>query len=57
MVKLAAQAVKAENPEVLRVLGGLSPIDPHFIKTLPRHGALEVMNAVAVHGFPLDWNL
>jgi beta-xylosidase len=57
MVKLAAQAVKAENPGILRVLGGISPIDPHFITTLQKQGALDDLNAVAVHGFPLDWNL
>lgn len=56
MIKLAAQAVKAENPKVLRVLGGISPIDPFFIQTLQRHGALEDLDAVALHGFPLDWN-
>jgi beta-xylosidase len=57
MVKVAAQAVKAEKPDVLRVLGGISPIDPYFIQTLQRQGALDDINAVAVHGFPLDWNL
>ena len=57
MVKLAAQAVKAENPGILRVLGGISPIDPQFIKRLEGHGALDDLNAIAVHGFPLDWNL
>jgi beta-xylosidase len=57
MLKVAAQAVKAEKPDILRVLGGISPIDPHFIQRLERHGALDEMNAVAVHGFPLDWNL
>lgn len=56
MVKLAAHAAKAEKPGILRVLGGISPIDPHFIKTLERHGALKDLDAVAVHGFPLDWN-
>ena len=56
MVKLAAEAVKAENPNVMRVLGGISPIDSFFIKTLERHGALDHLDAVAVHGFPLDWN-
>ena len=25
----AAQAIRAANPEVARVLGGISPIDPH----------------------------
>ncbi|GAA4414429.1 hypothetical protein GCM10023187_43920 [Nibrella viscosa] len=56
MVKLAAQAVKAENPGILRVLGGISPIDPFFIRTLQQHGALDELNTVAVYGFPLDWN-
>lgn len=56
MVKTAAIAVKAENPNILRVLGGISPIDPHFIRTLQQQGALADLNAVAVHGFPLDWN-
>jgi beta-xylosidase len=56
MVKMGAQAVKAERPQVLRVLGGISPIDPYFIQRLKDFGALEDLNAVAVHGFPLDWN-
>jgi beta-xylosidase len=38
------------------VLGGISPIDPSFISLLQRHGVLEHLDAVAVHGFPLDWN-
>lgn len=57
MVKLAAQAAKSENPGILRVLGGMSPIDPFFLQRLKLAGALDDMNAVAVHGFPLDWNL
>lgn len=57
MVKLAALACKAENPGILRVLGGISPIDPHFIKRMINAGVLENLDAVAVHGFPLDWNL
>lgn len=57
MVKTAAQAVKAERPNVLRVLGGISPIDPGFILRLQEFGVLEDLDAVAVHGFPLDWNL
>ncbi|MDQ3278563.1 MAG: beta-xylosidase, partial [Bacteroidota bacterium] len=57
MVKVAAQAVKAEKSEVLRVMGGISPIDPYFIQKLDGHGALQDIDAVAVHGFPLDWNL
>src|SRR5690606_6570542 len=56
MVKLAVQAVKAEKPDLLRVLGGMSPIDPFFIQRLKNFGTLDDMDAVAVHGFPLDWN-
>jgi beta-xylosidase len=56
MVRLAAQAVKAENPGITRVLGGISPIDPTFIQKLEGYGALTDINAVAIHGFPLDWN-
>lgn len=57
MVKLAAQAAKAEKPGILRVLGGISPIDPFFITRLDKQGVLNDLNAIAVHGFPLDWNL
>jgi beta-xylosidase len=56
MVKKAALAVKAERPDVTRVLGGISPIDSYFIERLDRMGTLENLDAVAVHGFPLDWN-
>jgi len=56
MVKAAATAVRAENPTLTRVLGGISPIDANFISTLARQGVLEHLDVVAVHGFPLDWN-
>jgi beta-xylosidase len=57
MTRLAGEAIAAENDQVTRVLGGMSPIDPAFIERLERHGALDHVDAVAVHGFPLDWNL
>jgi beta-xylosidase len=56
MVSTAAAAVQAEAPRVTRVLGGISPIDPAFVTNLQGQGALERMDAIAVHGFPLDWN-
>lgn len=56
MVQAAGSAVRAENPDVIRVLGGISPIDPAFIRKLDAHGALDYVDVVAVHGFPLDWN-
>ena len=56
MVKESAIAVHAENPKLKRVLGGISPIDPAFITRMHDKGALEHVDVVAVHGFPLDWN-
>ena len=56
MTKLAARRVRAMCPELCLVLGGISPIDPAFLRRMKDHGVLDVMDAVAVHGFPLDWN-
>ncbi|MBE7414328.1 MAG: beta-xylosidase [Deltaproteobacteria bacterium] len=56
MVKLASEAVSAEDGKVLKVLGGISPIDPGFIRNLKGKGVLDAVDVVAVHGFPLDWN-
>ncbi len=56
MVRKAAQAVKAENPRLLRALGGISPIDPDFIRNMRGQGVVDELDVVAVHGFPLDWN-
>ena len=52
----AARAIRAENPSLTRVLGGMSPIDPQFIANMAGQGVLGHLDAVAVHGFPLDWN-
>jgi len=56
MVNQAAQAVSAEQPELKRVLGGISPIDASFIENMDRHCVLHHVDVIAVHGFPLDWN-
>jgi beta-xylosidase len=56
MVRLAGAAVNAENPRLLRALGGMSPIDRNFIQNMGQQGVLERVDVVAVHGFPLDWN-
>ena len=53
----AGGAIRAINPQVTRVLGGMSPIDPAWLQRMAAHGALDAVDAVAVHGFPLDWNL
>ena len=53
----AAKAIQAVNPSIKRVLGGISPIDPLFIQRLEGKGVLDHLEVIAVHGFPLDWNL
>ncbi len=56
MTSLAAARVRELCPELTLVLGGMSPIDPLFLTLLAAHGVLDLMDVVAVHGFPLDWN-
>ncbi len=56
MARLAGAAIAAEAPGLPRVLGGMSPIDPDFLRILQAQGVMEQLDAVAVHGFPLDWN-
>ncbi len=56
MACLAGQAIHAEHPTLTRVLGGISPIDPGFVTNMQQLGVLDHVDAVAVHGFPLDWN-
>ncbi|MDB5708415.1 MAG: beta-xylosidase [Sphingomonas bacterium] len=53
----AGGAIRDVNPAMTRVLGGMSPIDPHWLRRMGEHGALDAVDVVAVHGFPLDWNL
>jgi beta-xylosidase len=56
MVGMAAEAARGLRPDLTLVLGGLSPIDPGFVKRLDENGLLRHLDVVAVHGFPLDWN-
>ncbi len=56
MTIAAADMVAAVNPNVLRVFGGISPIDPAFVRRMANAGVLEHMDVMALHGFPLDWN-
>ncbi len=56
MMSQAGAAIAAEAPGLVRVLGGMSPIDPSFLRVLESQGVLGHLDAVAVHGFPLDWN-
>jgi beta-xylosidase len=56
MAKLAGQAIRSESRSLLRVMGGISPLDPGFIERLAKYGALGEVDVVGAHGFPLDWN-
>jgi beta-xylosidase len=56
MAIVAAQAIRAEHRSLTRVLGGISPIDPGFLQNLAGQGVLDHLEAVAIHGFPLDWH-
>ena len=56
MAVAAGQAIRAESPRLTRVLGGISPVDPAFMRRMRDFGVLDHVDAVAIHGFPLDWN-
>ena len=56
MAIAAADAVAEASPNLLRVFGGISPIDPQFISRMKSFGVLDHFDVVALHGFPLDWN-
>ncbi len=56
MVKSASDAIRSVNPALPLVLGGVSSSDPDFLRLMRSYGVLEYVDAVGVHGFPLDWN-
>lgn len=57
MAQLAAEELRSASPRTKLVLGGISPIDPPFIRLLSTHGLVQLLDVLAVHGFPYDWNL
>jgi len=56
MTIAAARAIRAINPDLKIVLGGMSPVDPNFVQLLAGYGVMDQIDVVALHGFPLDWN-
>ena len=56
MTRLASERIRGLAPELPLVLGGISPIDPAFVRRMQDHGTIDAVDVVAVHGFPLDWN-
>lgn len=56
MVRQGSRAIRRVNPDLPIVLGGVSSCDCDFLRTMERQGVMEHVDAVGVHGFPLDWN-
>ena len=56
MVKCASGAIRRINPGLPVVLGGVSSCDCDFLRLMKGHGVMDHVDAVGVHGFPLDWN-
>lgn len=57
MVRQGSAAIRETGCDLPIVLGGLSPIDAGFLRKVRDQGGLAAVDAVALHGFPLDWNL
>jgi hypothetical protein len=56
MIKLASTAIRNVNPNIPVVLGGISACDCDFLRLMRSCGLMDHVDAVGVHGFPLDWN-
>ncbi len=56
MAKLAAASIRAVDPTLPIVLGGVSSGDSDFLRLMRSYGVMDTVDAVAIHGFPLDWN-
>lgn len=56
MVKLGSAAIRAVNPALTVVLGGVSSGDCDFLRLMAGFDVLPAVDVVGIHGFPLDWN-
>ena len=57
LVRQSAAAIRSTGCDLPLVLGGISPIDANFLLRLDSRGALDCVDVLAIHGFPMDWNL
>lgn len=53
MIRLAGRAAHASGMKT--VLGGMIPVDKHWLCLMRDHGALEDIDVIAIHGFPGMW--
>ncbi len=56
LVKKGSAAIRSVNPNLTVVLGGVSSCDCDFLRNMREQGVMPYVDAVGVHGFPLDWN-
>lgn len=56
MVKLGSETIRRANRQMPIVLGGVSSCDCDFLRNMASRGVMEHVDAIGVHGFPLDWN-
>ena len=56
MIKRASVSIRKVNSDIPIVLGGVSSCDCDFLRLMRSHRVFEYVDAVGVHGFPLDWN-
>jgi len=57
MVRRTSAGLRSAGWDRPLVLGGISPIDPGFLRRMRELGVLDAVDVLALHGFPLDWNL
>ena len=56
LVRQGSSAIRSVRPDLKIVLGGVSSCDCDFLRNMQQQGVMEHVDAVGVHGFPLDWN-
>jgi CDP-paratose 2-epimerase len=52
---IGAAAYWAQQRGKFTVLGGMIPVDPHWLRLMERHGVLEYTDVVGIHAFPGMW--
>lgn len=57
MAGYGAQAIRETAPHLPVLLPGLNPTDSEVLARWKELGLLERFDAVAAHGFPMDWSL
>jgi len=56
LIRLGAAAVREADPTATIVLGGLSNGPSPFFKALLKHHSQDVVDVVAMHGYPESWH-